>query len=256
MKSDTNIGGTDASRLFHADERLDDLQRNGLMILQKTAGFRFGTDAVLLADFAPIRKNDRAADLGAGTGVLSLLLSDTEKSATFDLIEIQPDMADMARRSVEINGLSDRVRVYALDMREAHIALGREGHTLVVCNPPYYPRGTAFVSEKADVETARHASISLSEIAQSGASLLKNGGRMALCYPASGAFELMCALRGARLEPKRCRLVQDAPERPPRLLLLDAVKNGRPGLHWLSPLLLREEGGAPSAEWKRIYGTE
>ena len=235
-------------------ERVDDLRRNGLKILQRPDAFRYGTDSVLLADFAAPRPGERVADLGAGSGVLCLLMSDSQSAAVFDAVEIQPQMADMARRSVAMNGLEKRIAVHALDMRQAAAVLGYGGYSLVVCNPPYGQPGRALRNQRQAVDQARHlGDLSLGEMALSGASLLKNGGRMALVYPAAGLLDLMTALRAARLEPKRVRLVQDKPGAAPKLALLDAVKGAGSQLDWLAPLVLREQDGQWSAEWKRIY---
>ena len=115
----------DVTALIRPGERLDDLQRGGLRILQRPDGFRFGTDAVLLADFAGVKKGERVADMGTGTGVLPLLLSARAEGTTFDAFELQPQVADMAARSVAINGLERRIRVHQADCREA---AGRIGH--------------------------------------------------------------------------------------------------------------------------------
>lgn len=236
------------------NERLDDLQRGGMKIIQRADAFRFGTDAVLLADFAEVKRRDIVADLGCGTGVLCLLMAAREETATFDAIEIQPDMADMAHRSVRVNGLENRIRVHALDMRLAAQTLGYTRHTLVVCNPPYSPKGTSLESQHPSTKIARHAGdLSMLDVARSGARLLKNGGRMALIYPAPRAFELMQALDASHLAPKRVRLVMDRPGATPKLVLIDAVKGGGSMLHWMPPLILRNADGAWSEEWHRIY---
>ena len=245
------------SAFVRPGERIDDLRRGGLKILQRPDRFRFGTDSVLLAHFAAPRKGDRVADLGTGSGVLCLLMSARQPQAVFDGVEVQADMADMAKRSVAMNRLEGRIRIHPMDMRQAAAALGYGGHTLVVCNPPYSQPGRAIASAQAAVSLARHqGGLTLEEIARSGAQLLKNGGRMALVYPAAGLLDLMCALRGARLEPKRVQLVQDRPGAQPKLALLDAVKGGGSQLHWLPPLVLRDAGGDWSAQWREIYGEE
>lgn len=123
--------------LLKPGERLDDLQRNGLHIIQHPRAFRFGMDAVLLADFTRLRPRERVADMGTGTGILPLLLSQKQPDARFEAFEIQPEMADMARRSVALNGLEERIRVHAADMRAAYELIGRESMHAVVCNPPY-----------------------------------------------------------------------------------------------------------------------
>lgn len=235
-------------------ERLDDLQRGGLMILQKERGFRFGTDAVLLADFAAAKPGDRVADLGAGGGILSILMADAQPLASFDAVEWQGAMCDMTRRSVLGNGLGDRIAVRQLDVRHAARVLGHSGHSLIVCNPPYHPRGTAPASRDPAQKLSRHGDeCGIEDFADCASRLLKNGGRAAFVYPAPRAFELMCALRARRLEPKRARLVMDRPGAKPKLILLDAVKGAGSWLDWLPPLILRGEDGAPSAEYLRIY---
>lgn len=235
-------------------ERLDDLQLNGWKIVQKMAGFRFGTDTVLLADFAAPKRSDKVCDFGAGTGALCLLMAGHVEGCGFDALEIQPDMADMARRSVVLNGLSDRIRVHHADLRDAAKLLGHGKTSLIVCNPPYSPAGTAIASESDAKRIARHAhTVCVEDIALSASRLLKNGGRIALVYPSARALELMLALKSRGLEPKRARLVMDRPGATPKLMLLDAVKGAGSQIHWLAPLILRGEDGQWSDEWKRIY---
>lgn len=246
--------GSDRLFALREGERLDDLQIKGMKIIQRAGAFRFGTDAVLLADFAAPKPNDRVVDFGAGTGVLPLLMCGHGEGARFDALEIQGDMAEMAARSVALNGLEGRIFVHHADLRDAPALLGHGRATLVVCNPPYSPAGTALVSASASHRVARHeGACTIAEIAQSAAKVLQNGGRMALIYPAARLFDLMAALRDARLEPKRVRTVHDMADRPPKLALLDAVKGAGSLLHWLPPLILREADGRPTAEWKRIY---
>ncbi|MEG1844809.1 MAG: methyltransferase, partial [Clostridia bacterium] len=219
------------SALARPGERIDDLQRDGLVILQRPGTFCFGTDSVLLADFAAPKKAERVADLGTGTGVLCLLMAASQREATFDAVELQPEMADMARRSVLMNHLEDRIFVHPLDMREAPAKLGFCTHTLVVCNPPY--RAACALPEGVP-DALRHArfltSLSLYDVASSGARLLKNGGRMALVFPAERMLTLMQALVRANLAPKRVQLVHNKPGSVPKLVLLDAVKGGHAGL--------------------------
>lgn len=245
---------SDSSAFVREGERIDDLQLDGLKIIQRPDAFRFGTDSVLLADFAHPKPRDRVADLGAGTLALCLLMAGHEKQALFDAIEIQPEIADMAARSVRLNHLEARIRVYQMDMREAAARLGYGRHTLVVCNPPYSPAGTALTSACEAERIARHAQdITINDVARAAAQLLKNGGRAAFVYPAPRLFDLMCALRDNRLEPKRIQIVQDRPGSVPKLALLDAVKGAKSMLSWMEPLILRDADGGWSAQWRRIY---
>lgn len=239
---------------LHDGERLDDLQLNGYRIIQRKDAFRFGTDTVLLADFASPKKTDAVCDFGTGTGALCLLMAGHMDSTQFDAIEIQQDIADMAHRSVALNGLADRIRVHHADIRDASKLLHGAGISLIVCNPPYSPLGTALPSKSESKRIARHEqAATIEEIAKAASALLKNGGRISMIYPAPRLLELMIALKSHRLEPKRVRLVQDKPGAAPKLALLDAVKGAGSMLHWQPPLLLRNEDGDWSDEWKRIY---
>ncbi len=236
-------------------ERLDDLQNNGLFILQKNDGFRFGTDAVLLVHFARLRPRDRVADMGTGTGILPLLMSRTEPTARFFAFERQADMADMARRSVAGNGLAERITVYNADYRDAAATLGSGSVDAVVCNPPYGKTGGAAPDEtEARRMACRETDGTLAELARACAAILVNRGRLWISFPAARLLELADALRAARLEPKRARLVCAKAGRPPYLALVEAVKNARPSLAWLPPLTVLDDNGRETDEIRAIYG--
>ena len=235
-------------------ERLDDLQCGGLKLIQRPDAFRFGTDSVLLADFANPKKKDIAVDLGCGTGAIALLMAGHVPELSVDAVELQGEIADMARRSVELNGLTDRVRVHCMDMREAWRALGAGRHTLAVCNPPYGKIGAALESQNEAKRLARHeGDLSPEDIVKSAAMLIKNGGRFCVIYPAPRAFEMMRAMYQNGLAPKRVRTVHGVMGRAPKFVLMDAVKGGGEGLHWLEPLVLRNPDGTFTEEWHRIY---
>ena len=242
------------SMTLNPGERLDDLQCDGLKLIQRPDAFRFGTDSVLLADFAAPRKDERAVDLGCGTGAIALLMAGHQPRMTVDAVELQPDVADMARRSVALNGLESRVRVHCVDMREAWHALGAGRCSLVVCNPPYGRRGAALESRSEAVRIARHeGDLTPSAVARAAAMLLKNGGRFCAIYPAPRAYELMRAMDASGIAPKRLRTVHGVAGRAPKFVLLEGVKQGGAGLHWLPPLVLRNEDGTFTEEWHRIY---
>lgn len=235
-------------------ERVDDLQRNGLRIIQNPNAFRFGMDAVLLADFTRLRPRERVADMGTGTGILPLLLSQKEASCTFEAFEWQTDMADMASRSVRLNGLEERIRIHASDMRKAYEILGRETMNAVVCNPPYGKRGGALTSETSSVLLARHETdCTIEDVAASCAAVLKNLGRLHIVFPAQRMLELCDALRKSRLEPKRIRMVCAHLDNPPYLVMVEAMKNAKPQLLWMPPLIVYNADGTETEEIRRIY---
>ena len=180
-------------------ERIDDLQLDGLYILQKKDGFRFGMDAVLLADFTRTRPRERVADLGTGTCILPLLLSHQQPDTQFEAIELQPDMADMAGRSVELNGLSDRIHAHAMDLRQAPETFGYEKFHAVVCNPPYGKQNGTLKSQTETVSLARHErDTSIGEIVKSAGALLHTMGRLTMVFPAQRFLELCDELRRCR----------------------------------------------------------
>ena len=235
-------------------ERLDDLQRNGLRLIQNPERFRFGMDAVLLADFVRLRPGDRVADFGTGTGILPLLLSQNQPRASFSALEIQPEMADMARRSVSLNGLEDRIHVYQADFLRASALLGRESLEAVVTNPPYGKAGTTLLNAGESVTIARHeTACTLEEILGACAGVLKNRGKLFMVFPASRMPELFQALRVSRLEPKRMRMVFSKISKPPYLVLTEAVKNANPSLLWEPPLVVYDEENREMPEMDRIY---
>ena len=238
-------------------ERLCDLQRNGLRIIQREDGFRFGTDAVLLADFAVARRGERVCDMGTGTGVLPLLMAARSEETTFDAFELQPEMAEMARRSVRLNGMEARIRIHAADCREAAARIGHEVCRLIVTNPPYTRAGAGLVSpERSRALSRSDSDCPIDEWMAACARVLQNGGRLCCVFPAPRFLQLCDAMRASRVEPKRVRFVAARASAPPKLVLVEGLKGGRPGLHVLPLLATRDERGELTDEMRRIYGED
>lgn len=236
------------------DERVDDLQRNGLAIIQNPNQFCFGMDAVLLADFVTLRKHDRVVDLGTGTGILPILLSQNEDTAVFDAIEWQPYMAEMSGRSIQMNGLQDRICIHCDDVRNAHSFLGYETVSAVVSNPPYGKQKATIHSENTGERLSKHETdCTLTDFINAAAAILKNQGRFFVVFPANRLLDLLDTLRSKRLEPKRIRMVCSKASKPPYLVMIEAVKNAKPFLLWEKPLIVYNENGVETAEMDRIY---
>ena len=188
-------------------ERVDDLQFCNLRIIQSPDSFRFGMDAVLLSDFARVRPGSKICDLGTGTGILPLLLYGRAQRLQCDAVEIQPDAAERAQRSMVLNGLEEHIKVHCGDLREIRALLPHAQYDLVICNPPYTAESSALLSPNPSLSTARQEThCTLSDIAAAAAWLLRNHARFSLMLPAARLPEAFDTLRQYRLEPKRLRV--------------------------------------------------
>lgn len=246
----------DASAFLYPGERLDDLQRGNLRIIQRPGGFCFGMDSVLLAAFAAERADKGlAVDLGTGSGVLPLLICARNGAITFDAVELQPDVADMAARTMRLNGMADRIRVHAMDLRDAPRQLGYEQYRLAVCNPPYGTADGGPHNPDPHRQAARHeATADIDAICLSAGRLLQNGGRFDVVFPAPRLLALMDAMRKGRIEPKKIRMIHPRWGAPPNLALVEGVKAAKPMLHFLPPLYVRDAQGQETRELLDIYG--
>ena len=240
--------------MLREGERIDDLQLQGLRIIQKEKGFRFGMDAVLLADFARVDERDRAADFGTGTGILPLLIAGRGGASHIDAFEIQPDMAEMAARSVQLNGLGEKITVHNLRVEQAEQAVQPGTLDVIVCNPPYGVPGTTLVNPAKGLSLARHqGEDGLDAWFRMAYRLLRWKGRFNMIYPAPRMLEAMTALSKARLEPKRFRLIYPYADKAANLVLIEAMKDAKPMLHPEPPLIVYKKDGTMTAELKRIY---
>lgn len=241
--------------MMYLNERIDDLQRGGLRVIQRADAFRFGTDAVLLADFAAPRRHDRVCDLGTGTGIIPLLLYARENTISADAVEIQPDMADMAARSMAMNGLNEKIRVLSGDLRSIRTLLPHARYDLVTCNPPYGKAGGTLLNPDASKRLARHEeSCAIEDVACAAAWLLQNGGRLCCVFPAARMIELSDAMRKYRMAPKRIRMVHSRVEKAAHQCLMEGMLDARPGLIIEPPLVIYDENNAYTPELRRIYG--
>ncbi len=242
--------------LLYEGERLDDLQVNGLHIIQHPGRFRFGTDAVLLQNFAELKKNAKAIDLGTGTGILPILLCARNESVSFDAVEIQADCADMARRSVVLNRMEDRIHIYEMDLKDAPERLGG-GYDAVLCNPPYGKKGSVLHNPNDALAIARHEILTdLETVLGTAGRLLKTGGRLFMVHQADRLPEIIRLAARESLTLKRLRLVFPAPGKFAQLVLMDFLKDGHEGCRVLPPLTMQDENGDVAQELQRIYRGE
>lgn len=236
------------------DETLEDLQLNEFRLIQKKNGFRFGMDSVLLADFAGVRPNDLVADFGTGTGILPLLLIGRGKGKHFICYEIQTCMAEMAERTMRMNGLSDRVEIRARDAGEAWEDLDRCSIDAVICNPPYGQPGKSLHNQTDLKAISRHQEKdTIVRFFHSAFRILKGKGKIDLVYPAAQMLSVLTLLQSAHLEPKKIRMVYPNPDKPAYLVLIEAVKDARPLLHHMPPLIVYKRDGDLTKELKSVY---
>ena len=239
--------------LDRSKETVEDLQYKNLKIIQNKSCFCFGTDAILLSDFITLKNGDKALDLCTGTGIVPLLLSGREKASKIVGIELMPYMANMAKRSVELNGLSGRVSIIEGDIREAH-RLTKEVFDVVSVNPPYEKANSQLVSENTYLAAARHEIFcSLADIMKTANLMLKCGGRFFMIHRVARLAEIFRTMQAHKIEPKRLRFVHPAPETEPVMVLILGTKDGNEGIRVSPPLFIRNSEGEYTQEIYKIY---
>lgn len=234
-------------------ERIDDLQLNGLKIIQNKELFCFGTDAVLLADFAKIAAKERVVDLGTGTGILLFLLYGRQPDANYFGIEIQKELYELAQRSILLNKLADHVEVLQGDIAHAAEYFGMQ-NDVVVSNPPYEKDGEGLARKAESHRIARkEVLVDLNGVCKAASRLLKTGGRFYMIHKACRLTDIFDEMRRNRMEPKQLRLVQAKRESEPKYVLVCGIKDAKSHLRHCPPLVMQEEDGSESPEVRRIY---
>lgn len=237
------------------NERLDELQRNGYRIIQNPEKFCFGMDAVLLTGFAHAGSDDTLLDMGTGTGIIPILMEAKYHCSHLTGLEIQADSADMASRSVALNGLSDKIDIVTGDIREAGSIFKSASFDCITCNPPYMIGKHGIANAEAPKAIARHEILcTFEDVAVQTAKLLKPGGHFFLVHRPFRLAEIMVTLVRCRLEPKRMRLVYPYADREPNMVLLEAVRGGRPRMTVEKPLIIFKEPGVYTPEIREVYG--
>ena len=217
--------------------------------------FPITTDSVLLADFVRVKPGMRVLELGCGAGIISLLLLVREPGVRLEAVEIDSRAAARARDNFAANGLA--ARVICGDALDKAAQPPPESCTLAVCNPPYFAAGSGRAApDETRARQRSEAALDFASLALAAARALRQGGRFAFVHRTERLASLFEALRAARLEPKRLRLVQHRPDSAPSRALCEAVKLAAPGLRAEPALILYDAGGAESAEFRRIYRME
>ena len=236
-------------------ERIDDLQRNGYKIIQDPCRFCFGMDAVLLSGFARADKGDQVLDLGTGTGIIPILMEAKTEASHLIGLEIQEESADMARRSVALNGLETKIDIVTGDIRQADKLFGKSTMDVVTSNPPYMIGQHGLKNPDSEKAIARHEVLcTLEDVVRAAASLLKPGGNFFMVHRPFRLTEIMTCLSKYKLEPKRMRLVYPFVDNEPNIVLIEANRGGRSRLTVEKPLIVYKEQGVYTDEIYEVYG--
>ncbi len=237
-------------------ERIDELQRDGLKLIQDPDCFCFGTDAVLLADFASARPGEKVMDLCAASSVVSTLMYARCPEAFYTGLEIQPKQADMGRRSIKMNGLSGRLTMVEGDLRKVETLFPRASFDVVTANPPYMPPDS-LKAKSEEVAIARsEICCTLEDVIRAASYLLKYHGRFYIVYKPSRLAELFEKLLAYRLEPKTMQLVFPYKDREPEQVLIGASKQGGRQMRILPPLITYEKPGVYTRQMLQVYGQD
>ena len=235
--------------------RWEALRPGGLRFVYGNGQHPPGLDSFLLASLPRLKPGWKVCDLGCGTGLLGLLLLQRQRALAVTGLDIQPEAVRLGKLAAAENRMEDRLFFRLEDLRETALPAG--SFDLAVCNPPYFPPASGPPPEKEARRTARtEEACTLEEACRAAGRLLRWGGAFCLVHKPERLTDLLCALRGEGLEPKRLRLVSLRPERAPSLLLLEARRGGKPGLAVEEPLILENPDGSPTAELNRIYFRE
>ena len=208
MTRNQSLRITDMEVLLRENERVDDLQRNGYRIIQNPAKFCFGMDAVLLSGFVRVKQDADVLDMGTGTGIIPLLLAAKTRAAHISAIEIQAESADMARRRVQLNNLTDKIDIVTGDIREADKFFHAASFDVVICNPPYMIGKHGIANPDAPKAIAWHEILcTLEDVVRNAARLLRTGGSFFMVHRPFRLAEIITVMTAYKLEPKRMQLV-------------------------------------------------
>jgi tRNA1(Val) A37 N6-methylase TrmN6 len=237
------------------EERIDDLHRKGYKIIQNEAMFCFGMDAVLLAGFCHIKVTDVVLDLGTGNGIIPLLIEGRFGPKHITGLEIQEENVDMAKRSIRMNQLEEKIEIIHGDIKEAENLLPLSNFDVVTCNPPYMDAGKGLINELNAKTIARHEVLcSLEDVIAQASRLTKVGGRFYLVHRPHRLIDVINLLRAYKMEPKRLKMVHPKVGSEANMVLIESVRQGNPFLKVEKPLIVYTSEGTYTDEIYSIYG--
>ena len=237
------------------DEEIHDLGYKNLKIIQKKHGFKFGVDSILITDFSKrIKKNSIVMDIGTGTGVIAILLAAKTTASKIYAVEIQPDMADMAKRSVILNGLEKKVEVLNTNIKDILGYVNKNSIDVIVSNPPYKRINSGIKNTEKNKLISRHeVECNLEDITKKSKELLKDNGVIYMIHRPERIADVICSFRNNKLEPKNIRFVQSRINEAPKMFMIKAVKGAGEFIKVEQPLIIYSSGTDYTDELKKIY---
>lgn len=237
------------------DERLDELFDGRLRIIQKKEGYRFSIDAILLAHFASQLSADSIIDLGTGSGIIPLILARKMTAPTIVGVEVQEEMADMAKRTIALNGFAERVSILHKDLKELRKCFDASSFDLVVSNPPYYPVGDGRINPDEQKAIARHEILAkMGDVVSIAHYLVKPSGIVVIIFPAKRLADLLDSLKGFDFKPELLQIIYSHEHDEGKLVIVKSCKGGNPELEIKEPFFIYEAEGVYSEEMQKIYG--
>ena len=223
----------------------DTLFDGRLNIKQAKSGYRFSMDAVVLANHAAIKAGDQLLDLGTGCGVIALMLAHLHPDITIYGVEIQKTQADIAVQNVNENSMADRITIFHRDIKTITPSMTSGPVDVIICNPPHIPKPSGRINPDDQLAIARHEiAITLDDLIKTGKRMLNPTGRLIMVYPAKRMVETLTRMHSAQIEPKKITMIHTKPDTAAKRILIEGVKNGRPGIVIASPLFIHNEDGS------------
>lgn len=239
---------------LNENERIDQLHRNDYVIIQNSKKFCFGIDSVLLAHFAYAYEDEIVMDIGTGTGIIPILMSAITDARKFDAIDIQKDSVIMARKSVSLNNLENKINIFHCDVKNLTQNFPKNTYDVVTVNPPYVKYKSGIINNITPKSIARNEIFcTFEDIVFNSNKILKNKGRFYLIHKASRLADIMYTLRNHGLEPKKLQFIQSYFNSSPNLVLIEAIKQANPMLNVLPNLIIYNDDGSYTQEVFDIY---
>jgi tRNA1Val (adenine37-N6)-methyltransferase len=239
------------------NERIDELNIKGYQLIQRTDGFCFGMDAVLLSGFTKINPGEVHLDLGTGTGVIPILLEAKTQGKSFTGLEIQETFVSMATRSTQLNNIEHKVTIVHGDIKEADQLFPLSSYDVVTSNPPYMDSGKGLVNPSSMKAIARHEVLcSLDDVVRVASQLLKVGGRFYMVHRPHRFIEIVEVFRKYKLEPKRCQFVHSYVDKEATMVLIEGIRGAKPMVKIEAPLVIYSEPNVYTKEVRMIYNEE